>query len=83
MNGTGPGLNTNSYISISLVVTIVAAAVWLNNSLTMLNYRMLKLEERQSRPDPWTGTDMFRWSIDLRDRNPTLKVPEPKHQVQP
>lgn len=80
-NGNG-GLNTNSYISIGLMVTVIGAALWLNNSLNLLSYRMSKIEERQSRPDhPWTGTDMFRWSVELKRLNHGMDVPEPKHKA--
>ena len=30
--------------------------------------------------DRWTGTDMFRWSIQLKEHNPTLNVPTPEHK---
>lgn len=79
MNGNGSALNANSYISISLMIIIISASIWLNNSLSMLNYRMTKLEEKQGRPDPWTGTDMYRWSVELKDKNSQLKIPDPKH----
>lgn len=80
-NGNG-GLNTNSYISIGLMITIIGAVIWLNNSLSLLNYRLTKMEEHQSRPDPWTGNDMFRWSVEMKRLNPVLEVPEPRHKAE-
>lgn len=65
------------------MVTILGAVLWLNNSLSMLNYRLTKIEERQSRPDPWTGNDMFRWSVEMKRLNPLLEVPEPQHKIEP
>lgn len=82
MNGTS-SLNANSYISISLMVVIISATIWLNNSLSLLNYRMTNLEKFQSRPDPWTGNDMFRWSVEMKRLNPILEVPEPRHKSEP
>lgn len=82
MNGNESTLNANSYISISLLITIVCAALWINNSIALLTYRITKMEERQSRPDPWTGTDQFRWSVELKDSNPHLIIPKPEHRIQ-
>lgn len=81
MNGNGGTLNANSYISIGLLVTIVSAAIWINNSIALLTYRIAKMEEHQARPDPWTGTDQFRWSVELKESNPALKVPKPEHRA--
>lgn len=85
MNGEGK-FNTNSYISISLLVSIIGATWILSSKLgnvdrvmDKLDFRMTELERRQSRPDPWTGTDMLRWSVEFGQLNPVLKVPDPKH----
>jgi hypothetical protein len=85
MNGEN-GFNTNSYISISLLVTIIGATWILSSKLSgiertndKLDYRMTTMEARQSRPDPWTGTDQLRWTVEFGQLNPALKVPEPKH----
>lgn len=80
MNGNANGLNTNSYISIGLMITIIGSVVWLNNSLSVMTYRITKIEERQARPDPWTGNDQFRWSVELKKLNPKMEVPEPRHK---
>lgn len=30
--------------------------------------------------DRWTSSDMRRWARELRDKNPTLTVPDPEHR---
>lgn len=80
MNGVTKSFDANAYISIALLLAVVSAAVWINRSLDKLDFRMTKMEEHQSRPDPWTGNDQFRWSIELKKLNPHLDVPEPKHK---
>lgn len=84
MNGNN--LNTNSYISIGLLVSIIGATWIIATKLNaierandLLGYRMTNMEARQSRPDPWTGTDQLRWTVEFGQLNPLLKVPEPKH----
>lgn len=84
MNGNG--LNTNSYISLSVVASIMGATWLLSSKLNAiertndkLELRMTLMETRQSRPDPWTGTDMLRWSVEFGQLNPVLKIPEAKH----
>lgn len=80
--------NTNSYISISLLVTIIGAT-WIlssklngvDKSVDRLEFRMDQFEKRQNRPDPWTGTDMLRWTVEFGQLNPILRMPEPKHFV--
>lgn len=76
-----PKFNTNSYISIALLTVVVGSAVWINRSIDKLDFRMTKMEEKQGRPDPWTGTDQFRWSVELKRLNGALDVPEPKHHT--
>lgn len=85
MNGAN-GLTTNSYISIGLLVTLIGATWLICTKLNdivaanlLLNFRMTEMEKRQSRPDPWTGTDMLRWTVEFGQLNPTLKILEPKH----
>lgn len=78
--------NANSYISVGLLITIIGATWILSSKLNAiermndkLDYRMGSIETRQSRPDPWTGTDQLRWTVEFGQLNPTLKIPEPKH----
>lgn len=85
MNGYDK-LNTNSYISLSVVASIIGATWFLGNKLSniehandLLGFRMTAMETRQSRPDPWTGTDMLRWTVEFGQLNPILKIPEAKH----
>jgi hypothetical protein len=85
VNGNN-NLNTNSYISLGLLVSIIGAtwiiAAKLNAIERMndkLDYRMTTMETHQSRPDPWTGTDQLRWTVEFGQLNPTLRIPEPKH----
>lgn len=42
------GLNTNSYISLSLMVLIVSAALWINNSINAVQGRQIKQEDSQN-----------------------------------
>lgn len=79
-------LNTNSYISITLLFSIIGATWILSSKLNgidqamdKLDYRITTVENLKSRPDPWTGTDQLRWSVEFGRLNPSVKVPEPKH----
>lgn len=85
MNGDNK-LNTNSYLSLSVVVSIIGATWILSSKLNgiertndRLDFRMTAMEAHQSRPDPWTGTDMLRWSVEFGQLNPVLKMPELRH----
>lgn len=86
-------LNTNSYLSISLVVILVGSLLWLNNKFGDLhdgqvNVRFdlqtlttrIEVIEKSKVIDRWSGTDMFKWAVKLQQNNPTIKVPDPKHE---
>jgi cell division protein YceG involved in septum cleavage len=86
-------LNTNSYISISVVVLLIGALVWLNTKFGELHdgqkdtrfdvqalTTRLETIEKAKVTDRWSGTDMFKWAVKLQRDNPTIKVPEPKHE---
>lgn len=88
MNGDSAKFNVNSYISLGLLVSVVAATWIINDKLNSmvrtndkLDIRMTMMEARQSRPDPWTGTDQLRWTVEFGQLNPVLKVPEPRHYL--
>lgn len=83
-------IGDNSYVSLGLFIgaigVTVSATFWISNilakvdkSLDHLDTRMTKIEERQARPDPWSGSDMYRWVTAFEKLNPTIKTPEPKH----
>jgi hypothetical protein len=85
-------LNTNSYISIGLVLLLLSALIWLNTKFSDLhdgqtNVRFdvqtlttrMEVIEKAKVIDRWSGTDMFKWAVKLQRENPSLKVPEPKH----
>lgn len=76
---TASRLNTNSYISIALVFTIVGCTLWINNNFKDMNYRLERIENK-SAENAWTGVDMFKWAVKLQKDNPGVKVPEPKHE---
>lgn len=85
MNGE-PKLNANSYIGIGLTITLITASWILNDKLNgiirvndKLDVRLSEMEKRRERPDPWTGTDMLRWTVEFGQLNPVLKTPEPRH----
>lgn len=77
MNGEHK-LNANSYISISLMVTIIGCTLWINNSFNKIDNRLVNIESK-SIENIWTGVDMFKWAVKLQRDNPQIKVPEPKH----
>lgn len=88
MNGEGK-INANTYISLTLLISIITATWIISSKLNAieqaaikLDYRMTTLENQKSRPDPWTGTDQLRWTVELEKLNPSLEVPEPKHYAQ-
>jgi hypothetical protein len=86
-------LNANSYVSIGLLITIIAAT-WviassvnkvtssINDAKTEFGARMERFESRvaaiEKNRETWTDGDMFRWAVHLQKENPTLKVPEPE-----
>lgn len=72
-------LNTNSYISLGLMITIIGCALWINNAVKDLGYRIKTLEDA-TLASPWTSVDMFKWAVKLQKDNPAIKVPEPKHE---
>lgn len=88
------GLNSSSFISIGLVITIVIAT-WvlagainsatgsINSFKTEWNARMTSLETRmgaqEKYKESWTDGDMFRWAVHLQKENTSLKVPEPEN----
>lgn len=41
-----------------------------------------KIRETQAelRPDPWTGNDSQRWVEEFHRLNPTIKIPDVKHE---
>lgn len=43
--------------------------------------RVTNIETNRS-TDKWTGTDMFKWAVHLQRDNPSLHVPEPKHEAE-
>lgn len=88
MNGESK-VNPNTYISITLLISIIAATWIISSKLSAieqaaakLDYRMTTMENQKSRPDPWTGTDQLRWTLEFGKLNPSLNVPEPKHYAQ-
>lgn len=93
MEASASSLNTNSYLSIGLVVLLIAALLWLNTKfsdlhdgqkdvrfdLQAITTRIERIEKAKEQ-DRWTGTDMFKWAVKLQRENPSIKVPEPKHE---
>lgn len=84
MNGST--LNANSYVSIGLLITIIAATWVISSSVnkaTELNRQFeVRLATMEKNRETWTDSDMFRWAVHLQKENPTLKIPEPEmHSV--
>lgn len=83
---TAVNISGNSYVSAALVGSIITLT-WsargvlaeLHLSLELLNTRLLVVEKAQFRPDPWTGEDMYRWTMEFGNSNPALKIPSPLH----
>jgi hypothetical protein len=92
MNGEHK-LNSNSYISLGLVLLLLSGGVWMNNKFNDLaggqkdvGFKIEKVESRVGAIETakvvnrWTNIDMFKWAVHLQRDNPQIKVPEPKHE---
>lgn len=80
-----PTFNVNSAISLGLMLIVLGACWNLSAQLTSLNLgqgalvKQIENMATESKKNPWTGTDMFKWAVQLQRENKTLVVPEPKH----
>lgn len=85
LNGVN-GINTNTYVSLGVLFTILIASWTINTSVNStrnaITNRLDKTEARilvlETNKDIWTDADMFKWAVHLQRENPTLKVPEPE-----
>ena len=59
----------------------VASTLEVKDALKDFGYRIKAIEERlnSNSMDRWTGTDMKLWVLELRQKNPTLFIPDPTH----
>jgi hypothetical protein len=87
----GSRLTHNTSVTVGVLLTIIAAAVWIARAQASTEYEIkalrsemnsqlqvmqLKLDAGAS--DRWHKVDMREWAELLRDANPTLKVPTVK-----
>ena len=56
-----------------LVCSIAGGAVWLNDRMTSIDYRLQMIEEQVG--DRWTRSDMLHWVEVLESRNASINVP--------
>lgn len=99
LSGPVPGtMNTNTYISIGLVVTVLGGFVAVINTLysakgeitarlDKVEWRMASVENKPlpvQRKESWTDRDMFKWAVRLQKENQgKITVPEPEmHEEQ-
>lgn len=66
---------------ISLILIVIGATIWLNNSLHGIDTKMSSLDVRlagieSNSKDRVTPTDMKVWLMKFRFENPGVKVPE-------
>lgn len=86
----GTKISTNTGITVSLLITVIAAAVWISNALSAAKYEtmLLRIEVNgqftamQSKLDAtsydrWSATDMRRWIADMQTSNPSVKFVHP------
>lgn len=69
-------LNRDTLVPLGMVVSICAAVVWLNTQINSLHYKLDMLESKFE--NQWTMIDMENWSLKLRLKNPTIKLPSTK-----
>ena len=62
-----------------VMVIIVTAVIWIQDSLHSIDSRLIALEGLMS--DRWTRTDMQIWAKDLQLRNDGLTIPGVSHSV--
>jgi len=90
------GITANTYVSLGLLISIVAATWIISSSVNKATNsienarqefigRMDRMEARlaavERNKESWTDGDMFRWAVHLQKENPTLKVPEPEQHT--
>lgn len=63
-------------LSLTLVGMVVGGVIYVGK----LDSRLQQVEGKRLRPDPWTGKDALFWSVQLKEANPHLVIPIPKHQ---
>lgn len=61
-----------------LVCSIAGGAIWLNDKMSRIEYRLLAIENQVD--DRWTATDMRHWVELVGSRNPSLALPPPEHK---
>jgi hypothetical protein len=90
------GINSNTYISIGLLASIILATWFMSGAIgaarsdvtaakvEIIN-RVTKTEERigqlEKSHETWNDSDMFRWAVHLQKENPNLKIPEPEQHT--
>jgi hypothetical protein len=87
------GISQNTHITLGLLATVILVAAWLIRGQYSAEYelKLMRLElksaltEMQAKMDAtvvdrWSSADMRRWARELRDKNPTLTVPDPEHR---
>ena len=67
-------INKDTLVPLGFVVTVCAAAIWLNTQLNSINHKLDMLESNFS--DQWTKRDMENWALKFKLENPNIILPE-------
>ena len=79
-------LNLNTTVTVGGAVSIITALWYVATLIAGLKNDNQRAADRTEselriiRMERWTAQDMRRWTRDLRDKNPTLSVPDPEHR---
>lgn len=60
-------------IAVACVTGMVCGAIWLNNSLATINFRLLSIERTLN--DAISSRELKLWVRQLREANPQIKIP--------
>lgn len=86
------GINTNSFISLGLLIAVIAGIFTVVNAVYSARYEITRkqdkfemvmegftkrLDKSDTSRETWGFHNMFKWAVHLQRDNPQLKVPEP------
>lgn len=76
------GFSKDSYVSVGILVAVVLGALRIQAMIVEQRYDILDIKNKiqTTEHDRWTSQDMFHYAVLLKRENPTLTIPDPKHE---